>query len=184
MDKRPRAARPVDRRTEPVQPFDLLVLLKLVSSGSASIPVRRLADALGGASKSAVQVSLQRLSAHGLLREAEGKRKVNRLVTRDLFATAVQWIAPAIVGGFELGLPTAHAAPPLVDKMRGDADPVVMAFAEGPCRGRKVTPLHPRAPQAAKTDPKLYELLSLVDALRIGGARDREVAAAELRRRI
>jgi hypothetical protein len=184
MDKHPRASGLVDRRTEPVQPFDLLVLLKLVSSGVARIPVRTLADLLGGVSKSAVQVSLQRLSAQGLVSEKDGKRQVNRLATRDLFEKAVRWISPAIVGGFELGLATAHSAPPLVHKMRGDADPVVMPIAEGPYRGRKVTPLHPAAPRAAQSDPKLYELLSLVDALRVGGARDREVAMAELRRRI
>jgi hypothetical protein len=37
-----------------------------------------------------------------------------------------------------------------------------------------------RSRSAAK-DPKLYRLLAVVDALRIGRARDREIAAAELR---
>lgn len=173
-----------DRRTEPIQPLDLLVLLKLVSSGGAGGPVRELAESLGGVSKSAVSVALQRLTAQGLLRVNDGKREVNRLVTRDLLEKAVHWIAPAVVGRFELGLATAHTAPPLIDKLHGDADPVVMPMPEGPCRGRAVTPLHPAAPGAANRDPKLYEILSLVDALRIGGARDREVAAAELRARI
>ena len=129
-------------------------------------------------------MSLQRLTAHALLRESDGKRQINRLVARDLFERAIQWIAPAVVGGFELGLATAHAASPLADKLRSDSDPVVMPIAEGPFRGRAVTPLHPAAPGAARSDPKLHELLSLVDALRIGGARDREVATAELRSRI
>jgi len=38
----------------------------------------------------------------------------------------------------------------------------------------------PLAPRAAAHDPKLLMLLALVDAFRIGRARDREVAAAEL----
>lgn len=173
-----------DRRTEPVQALDLLVLLKLISSAEPSLPVRELANSIGAVSKSAVDVALQRLKAHSLLREGAGGRQVNRLAAREVFEKAIQWIAPAVVGPFELGLPTAHAASPLADKLRSDADPVVMPIAEGPCRGRSVTPLHPAAPAAARRDPKLHELLSIVDALRIGGARDREVAAFELRSRV
>lgn len=173
-----------DRRTEPVQPLDVLVLLKLISAGETRLSVRKLADAIGGVSKSAIEVSLQRLTAHALLREGQGSRQINRLVARDLLEKAIQWIAPAVVGGFELGLATAHAGPPLANKLRGDSDPMVMPIAEGPVRGRAVTPLHPAAPGAARSDPKLHDLLSLVDALRVGGARDREVATAELRSRI
>ena len=39
----------------------------------------------------------------------------------------------------------------------------------------------PCVPFAARRDPKLHDLLSLVDTLRIGRARDRALAAAELR---
>jgi DNA-binding transcriptional ArsR family regulator len=173
-----------DRRTEPIQPLDVLVLLKLIAADGKSLSVRKLADSLGGVSKSTVEVALQRLTAHALLRQSEGKRQINRLAARDLLEKAIQWIAPAVIGRFELGLATAHAAQPLADRLRGDADPVVMPIAEGPMRGRAVTPLHPAAPGAAQSDPKLHELLSLVDALRIGGARDREAAMAELRSRI
>jgi hypothetical protein len=173
-----------DRRTEPIQPLDLLVLLKLIASGEPEAPVRGIADSIGAVSKSAVDVSLQRLKAHALLRDGISGRQVNRLAARDLLENATRWIAPAVVGPFELGLPTAHAAPPLADKLRSDEDPVVMPVAEGPSRGRSVTPLHPAAPVAARRDPKLHELLAIVDALRIGGARDREVAIAELRRRV
>ena len=77
--------------------------------------------------------------------------------------------------------PTAHAAPGLAASFRGDDDPVVIPLRHGPVRGRAVTPIHPSAPGAAARDPKLHELLAIVDALRIGGARDRSVAAAELK---
>ena len=81
----------------------------------------------------------------------------------------------------ELGLPTAHAAGPLAGKLVGDADPLVMPLAHGPMRGRAVTPLHALAPEAAAKDARLHHLLSLMDVFRIGRARDRQVAAAELR---
>jgi hypothetical protein len=38
--------------------------------------------------------------------------------------------------------------------------------------------------KAAKSDSPLYELLALVDALRIGGARERDLAEEEIRLRI
>jgi len=36
--------------------------------------------------------------------------------------------------------------------------------------------LYPSAPKAAKLDPGLYELLAMIDALRIGKARERKLA--------
>ena len=92
----------------------------------------------------------------------------------------MRWIAPARVGDIELGLPTAHAGP-LGAKLVSDADPLVMPLPHGPMRGHAVTPLHALAPRAAAKDARLHPLLSLVDVFRIGRARDRQVAAAELR---
>ena len=41
-------------------------------------------------------------------------------------------------------------------------------------------PLYPSAPKAARKDPKLYELLALVDMLRLGRARERAMAEQQL----
>lgn len=162
-------------------PADLLVVIKLAAHGGEAASVRRLEDELG-LSKSAVASSLQRLARLGLVKvEGRSMRRVNKLLLRDCLEHAARWIAPAEIGDFELGLPTAHAAGALAEKLRGDGDPLVMPLPHGPMRGRVVTPLHPLAPAAAARDPKLYRLLAVVDALRIGRARDRRVAAEELR---
>lgn len=164
----------------PLQAIDVLVILKLVALGQPAAPVRLLADELG-LSKSAVALSVHRLEACGLLRRDENGRRINRLALRDCLEHAVRWIAPAEIGGTRIGLPTAHAAPPLSARLIGGEDPVVIPLPRGPARGRAVTPLHPLAPRAAARDPKLHALLALVDAFRIGRARDREVASLELR---
>ena len=39
-------------------------------------------------------------------------------------------------------------------------------------------------PRAVKKDPELYDLLSLVDALRIGRVREKKMAEEELRNRM
>ena len=169
--------------TEPLQGLDLVVLLDLVAHGK-SRTVRDLAGALE-VPKSLCGRSLQRLRIRSLIAEDVGEgRRINRVLARDLFAHGVRWIAPARIGKVTLGLPTAHAAPPLADRLSGDADPLVMPLDEGPMRGRSVTPLHPSAAVAASKDKKLHELLALVDGIRVGGAREREVATAELLARL
>jgi hypothetical protein len=170
-------------RAAPLQAVDLLVILKLAALGQPSAPVRLVADEIG-LSKSAVALSLHRLQALGLLRDDAGVRRINKLALRQCLEQAIRWIAPAEIGPSRAGLPTAHAAPPLSSRLVGGDDPVVIALPRGPARGRAVSPLHPLAPRAAARDPKLLELLALVDTFRIGRARDREAAAAELGARL
>lgn len=83
------------------------------------------------------------------------------------------------------GVPTAHSAPPLDAHFRQGAElPLVWPDAEGTHRGQAVEPLYTTVPAVARCNPRLHELLALVDALRCGGARERELALQELERRI
>ena len=45
-------------------------------------------------------------------------------------------------------------------------------------------PLHKNVPKAALSDPRLYELLVLVDTLRDGKAREREIAVKALTKKL
>jgi DNA-binding Lrp family transcriptional regulator len=163
----------------PLQAVDILVILELAALGQPSAPARLVAEEIG-LSKSTAALSLRRLEALGLLRSEGEQRRIDKLALRECLERAVRWIAPAEIGRPRRGLLTAHAAPVLASRFIGDDDPVVIPLPRGPARGRAVTPLHPLAPRAAARDPKLYALLALVDAFRIGRARGREVAAAEL----
>lgn len=88
-------------------------------------------------------------------------------------------------GGPTRGVPTAEAASPLKEHFPQEFPlPPVWPHAEGPVRGIAFSPLYKNVPQAALRDPKLYELLALVDAIREGRAREREIAIRELRARI
>jgi hypothetical protein len=55
---------------------------------------------------------------------------------------------------------------------------------EGEVRGEELRPLYRSAPGAARKDPALYELLALVDAIRGGRARERNLAVEELKGRL
>ena len=51
-------------------------------------------------------------------------------------------------------------------------------------QGVAVEPLYSSVPGAAQRDPELYYLLALVDALRMGRARERAFAEKELAERL
>jgi hypothetical protein len=52
----------------------------------------------------------------------------------------------------------------------------------GETRGFSIEPLHPSAPKVAVRDPDFYAVLALVDALRLGDNRERDLAGKELHR--
>ena len=68
--------------------------------------------------------------------------------------------------------------------LAGSDAAVVWASRNGEAVGHRVSPLHRKAPEAAQKNPRLYDLLTLLDAIRIGGAREREVASREIRARL
>jgi hypothetical protein len=62
-------------------------------------------------------------------------------------------------------------------KMMSAGDVInVWPDATGNSKGQAIAPLFKSVPTAAKADSKLYELLALVDAIRIGNAREAELA--------
>jgi hypothetical protein len=60
----------------------------------------------------------------------------------------------------------------------------VWPSADGQVRGSAFEPLHKTVPAAAAKDAVLYEILALVDALRDGRARERQIAERELAARL
>ena len=58
--------------------------------------------------------------------------------------------------------------------------PPVWPWPEGDTRGIGFEPSYAKVPQAALRDRDLYELLALVDAIRDGRARERNIAERDL----
>jgi hypothetical protein len=56
--------------------------------------------------------------------------------------------------------------------------------ATGPEVGAQIEPLVPTAPALARRAPELSDLLTLADALRVGQARERRLAATALAQRL
>jgi len=97
----------------------------------------------------------------------------------------VKYAYPPDRGGITRGMPTGYAAQPLRDLiLQPDEPPPVWPDPEGQVRGYEFSPLYSSVPHACKVDPKLYELLALVDAIRNGRARERKIAIKEVQLRI
>ena len=78
---------------------------------------------------------------------------------------------------------TAHAAGGLGQGF-STADPLVWPSIDGRVRGASVVPLYADAAATATQNPALYELLALVDTIRLGRTRERIRAKPVLRERI
>jgi hypothetical protein len=82
--------------------------------------------------------------------------------------------------GPTVGVPTSHSAPAFAGVFAPGSDDYVWPHPQGSVRGTGLVPLHPSVPYAAMQDARLYEMLALFDALRIGRARERGMAAQRL----
>ena len=79
-----------------------------------------------------------------------------------------------------VGVPTSHSAPAFAGVFAPGSTDFVWPHPNGKVRGQGVEPLHPNVPFAAMQDGKLYEMLALFDALRVGRARERGMATDRL----
>jgi DNA-binding transcriptional MocR family regulator len=92
---------------------------------------------------------------------------------------ALRFVAPASLGPLVSGVPAAWAAAPMASAIHssGEEPPPVWPYARGGVRGQAIEPLHPAAPEAARDWAELQEMLAILDSLRAGDARVRQVAA-------
>jgi hypothetical protein len=163
---------------------DVLVLAKLVTGPKTRKTMAVLATELG-LSSSQVHASIKRLEKSRLIADAgDGGRPLAHAV-EEFLIYGLKYVFPAQRGEITRGIPTAHAAPPLDRHFALGADlPPVWPDPEGEVRGTSLDPLHKMVPAAVRKDPALYELLSLVEALRDGRARERQLAERELTTRL
>jgi len=160
--------------------LDIVVLLKLLITESGKT-YAQLSQELG-ISASEIHAAVRRSMEAGLI---NSKAQIPlRKPLEEYLLHGVRYAFPAKLGSLARGMPTAYAAPPLSSRISSDDLPPVWPDPEGTVRGLALEPLYRTVPRAAKSDPKLYELLALVDAIRVGRARDRKLAEEELLKRL
>jgi len=163
---------------------DILFLLKLVSNKDNTWSFNKLAVDLG-MSPSEVHAASKRVIKAKLAIKQNGQLKPVIRNLLEFLITGIQYVFVPERSGLNRGMPTAHAAEPLLSHfMPNNEPPPVWPDPEGEVRGESFSPLYKSAPYAAKRDSELYQLLALVDAIRGGRARERELAKKELKIRL
>lgn len=162
-----------------MRPQDIVILLEIITreEGWTMKDISRGLNISG----SEVSESLHRSSMAGLIDGS--KKKVMRNALMEFLKYGLRYVFPQTPGAIVRGVPTAYSAPPL-NGMIMSGDKLVWPYPKGEERGQRIEPLYPTVVEPALQNPKLYELLALVDALRVGRVRDQELAAVELEKRV
>ena len=167
-----------------LKPQDIVFLLKLVAIGKKPWSFNKLALELE-MSPSEVHAGAKRAIAAQLAIKENDIIRPNIRNLEEFLLHGIRYVFVPERGSLQRGKPTAYAAEPLSSYIVDSGDPPpVWPDPEGSIRGESFSPLYKSAPIAAKNDPKLYELLALVDAIRGGQAREREIAKKELKKRL
>lgn len=171
-----------DWYTAPMLNGQAMVVLLKVAGKPADWTVRSL-EAETGLARAGIHRSLQRLSAAGLYDAP--RRRANLTQAEEFLVHGVKYLFPPTLGGETRGIPTAWAAAPLAEQLAPSSElPPVWPDPKGKQRGIALEPLHRAAAEIARRDPALAERLALVDALRLGDARTRRLAAELLHKRL
>lgn len=159
-----------------LKPQDLLVALKVAVHPERAFLLADLAKELRMA-VSQVHGSIKRAEQAKLLSRVTGTLRTSQAALKEFVIHGAKYAYPGQLGALSRGMPTAVGAPALSLLFdRADELPPVWPDPGGDRWGPSLSPLHPCVPEAAKIDEKLYELLSLLDALRVGAARERKMA--------
>lgn len=147
-----------------MRPQDIVILLKIISLRDNNWLLKDLSKHLH-ISGSEVSESLNRSLIGGLI-EAD-KHTVRKEELLEFLVYGLKHVYPAVEGHVSRGLPTGHSAPILKDEFVVD-DLYVWPARGFSAKGITVKPLYSTVPEACKEDQTLYDLLALVDALRLG----------------
>lgn len=172
-----------------LKPQDVVLLLKLLAKPDhLQWPQAKLAMHLC-VSVSVINASIKRLVAVDLIQLGHSSKRYQPVLRccEEFLIYGVKYMFPAKLGEITSGIETSYAAAVLKNQIIGGNDPIpVWAYAAGKQRGMLLEPLYPSVPKsiALFPDPEFYDLLCLLDAMRQGRIRERDLALKILKERI
>lgn len=167
-----------------LKPFDFVLAVKIAVNKNQDFLFAQLASEFE-VSLSTVHAAVGRAESARLLSRSAGSLRAIRPALQEFAIHGLKYSFPATVGRATRGVPTAVGAPVLAKHFEVAEGPVpVWPHPEGTVYGYEVIPLHSSVPRVALKDEDFYEVLALVDALRVGAAREREFSLNELKARL
>jgi DNA-binding Lrp family transcriptional regulator len=156
-------------------------MLKILSLGESSWTQLQLAEGLK-ISPAEISNALDRCIEAGFINPS--KDRVNKLALREFLIHGLKYTFPPKIGAKARGIATAHSASPIKEHIHEGEDNFVWPYYKGTKRGLQIEPLYKTVPEVASGNPAMYELLVIVDTLRVGRVREVEVAIVELDKRL
>lgn len=166
-----------------LKPQDLVVALKLAVNSSRDFILTDLAAEMGMA-LSSVHGAVTRAEQARLVSRATGSVGAIRSAVLEFALHGARYAYPGQIGPTTRGMPTAIGGPVLRIHFEDSIESPVWPDPEGKVRGPGLQPLHACVPEASRNDRALYEVLTLIDAIRVGAARERNIASEELGSRL
>ncbi len=160
-----------------LKPQDVVTAVQLaLGRAETAMSFARLGESLV-MSASEAHAAVQRGVLCGLVAREFGELQTNRSALMELLVHGIRHVFPPIFGPVARGVRTGAYVQALAEHFpKDDGALIVWPDPEGLDRGVSLCPLYPTVPVAARRDPRLHEALALVDAVRAGNARERELA--------
>jgi hypothetical protein len=167
-----------------IKPQDIVVLAKILACQSQNWSQNSIAFELC-LSPSQINSAFKRLVVAGLITPYHPPNKPQPIIQacEEFFTHGLKYIFPAKLGEVVRGVPTSYAAPSLNEEIIAGNDPIpVWPYGEGNERGVALKPLYHSVPESVikHPDPLFYDLLTLIDAIRSGRARERQIAIQKI----
>jgi hypothetical protein len=120
----------------------------------------------------------------GGVQEGHPSRKVIRPNLIEFAVHGARYAFPPVSGGLAGGVPTGVLASPLAGEVNAPECAFVWKYANGQARAATLSPIYPSAPFAALQNPSMHRKLALLDGIRTGGVRVRQISAELLRKEL
>jgi hypothetical protein len=149
-------------------PQDVLIMIKLAVSSSEGWTYNKIAHELD-MSPSMAHSGVKRANQARLF--DPNRKRPRRKALEEFLVHGMKYAFPPDIGSSTRGIPTAFASPAFEGHLSYDPEEIyVWPYAEGSHRGIS------SVPEIAMKDERLYSALGLVDALRLGRARESKLA--------
>lgn len=173
-----------------LKPQDLVVALKVLTNGKAKWNQRELAQSLG-MSLSEVNGAIRRAIQAGLMIRGATKNQAPRSVPfalQEFIKHGVRYSFPIERGSITRGIPSGTVGAKLEGEFLNlkEKEVPVWPSPHGKVRGFGIKPLYKSIPDVVEKEEnkELYSMLSLVDMIREGRARERKLASDVIAKKI
>jgi hypothetical protein len=166
------------RKHNGMRPQDVAILLKICSINNPDWQLVPLSASMH-ISISEISESLNRSKLAQLV--DYNKKKLNRQNLFEFLEHGVRYVFPQQPGSMVRGIPTAHSHSSMKNRFISEMD-YVWPDPNGSTMGLMIEPFYQKQVNAIQEDAQFYELLALVDVIRVGRVREVKYAVSELKK--